>query len=343
MAKAVKLADIAKVLGVSTVTVSKALSDQKGVGDDLRAQIKKVASEMGYIPVSTRIQEEKKYYNIGVIVSERYFDQTYSFYWLMYQELATKALNKNCFTLLEAVSIEDENQCNSPKLFDGKRINGLVILGNMSDDYLKMINKEAKVPVVYMDFINKTQVCDSVISNGYGGMYALTDYICSIGHRKIAYVGTLFATDSITDRFFGYCRALYEHGIGVRKEYVLDDRDLKTSEMVDFNEVLPEDMPTAFICNCDFIAAKLIETLTSKGYRVPEDISVTGFDDYIPIGGPDMQLTTYTVDVKEMARRVIKFLVKRMDGNDFPKDISIVNGKVIIGETTCAPSDTLSE
>lgn len=343
MAKAVKLADIANVVGVSTVTVSKALSNKKGVGEELRAQIKRVALEMGYIPASTRIQEEKKYYNIGVIVSQRYFDQTYSFYWLMYQELATKALNKNCFTLLEAVPIKDENQCKSPKLFDGKRINGLVIIGNMDEDYLKMIKKEAQVPVVYMDFYQKTHECDSVISNGYGGMYSVTDYLCSIGHKKIAYIGTIFATNSITDRFFGYCRALYEHGIEVRKDYILDDRDIKTSEMIDLNEVLPEDMPTAFACNCDFIAAKLIDTLTKKGYRVPEDISVAGFDNYVPVGGSDIQFTTYEVDVKEMARRVIKLLVKRMDGNDFSKEVSIVNGKVIVGETTCALCDISSE
>lgn len=89
MAKAVKLADIAKRVGVSAVTVSKALSDQKGVGDELRAEIKKIAVEMGYIQPYARIQEEKKYYNIGVIVAGRYFDQTNSFYWLMYQELTT--------------------------------------------------------------------------------------------------------------------------------------------------------------------------------------------------------------------------------------------------------------
>lgn len=343
MAKAVKLVDIAKRVGVSAVTVSKALSDQKGVGDELRAEIKKIAVEMGYIQPYARIQEEKKYYNIGVIVAQRYFDQTNSFYWLMYQELTTKALGKNCFAMLEVISKEDELTNVVPKLLETNHINGLVIMGMMEDSYLKMVNKESSVPVVYLDYYNTDFNCDSVISDGYRGMYCMTDYLCSLGHRKIAYVGTLFETNSITDRYFGYCKALYKYGIEIRKDYVVDDRIAKTSVMIDFKENLPEDMPTAFVCNCDLVASKLIEALTEKGYRVPEDISVVGYDDYAFYSETDLRLTTYAVDVREMAKRVIKILVKRMDGNDFKQDISVVGGRMVIGETTCEPCGTSLE
>ena len=341
MAKSVKLADIAEVVGVSSVTVSKALADQKGVGEELRNQIKKIASELGYVSLSaTKNQDEKNSYNIGVLVSKKYFDQTQSFYWLMYQELATRALSKNSFTMLEVVTSEDEEGCTVPKLLEGKRINGLVVIGSMTREYLDMIEQKSSVPVIYLDFYSKEQNCDSVISNGYGGMYKLTDYLCSLGHRKIAYVGTLYSTNSITDRYFGYCKALCEYGIEPKKEYIIEDRDRVTAEMKSLEDCLPKEMPSAFVCNCDLIALEVINVLNKKGYKVPEDVSVVGFDDYAFSNVNNVRLTTYAVDVKEMSKKVIKMLVKRMDGNDYPATVSIVSGEMIIGETTAVPSDS---
>lgn len=92
MAKAVKMADIAQIMGVSTVTVSKALSDQKGVSEELRARIKKKAEEMGYNTASARYKERaeaNESYTFGVAVSDRFLDKYKSFYWNLYQAVAT--------------------------------------------------------------------------------------------------------------------------------------------------------------------------------------------------------------------------------------------------------------
>lgn len=335
MAKSVKLADIAKKLGVSTVTVSKALSDQKGVSEEVRIQIKKIAQEMGYIsPSAARIQSERKSFNIGVLVSSRYFDQTQSFYWLMYQELATKALSKNCFTMLEVVQPEDENSETVPKLLEANRINGLVIIGMMKEEYLENVYSRAQVPIVNLDFYSKNMMVDSVVSDNFYGMYRMTEHLCNLGHKKIAYVGTLSATNSITDRFFGYCKALYEYGVEYRRDYIIDDRFIASGSKVQFEINLPKDMPTAFVCNCDVTALEVINLLNQKGYRVPEDVSVVGFDDYAVQNVNDIKISTYAVDVKEMARRAIKILMKKMMGELGNKGMFIVEGKPIFRETS---------
>ncbi len=335
MSKAVKLKDIADKLGVSTVTVSKALSGQKGVGRELRLKIKQLADEMGYIPLSaTRETTPEKSYSIGVLVSDKYFDQTRSFYWMIYQELATRALNKNCFSMLEVVNEADEKACVVPKLIESNRIDGLVIIGLMRSSYLKMISEKTTLPVVYLDFYEKGSSCDSVISDNFYGMYRLTDHLCSLGHKKIAYVGTLFSTNSITDRYCGYCKALLENGIPIREDYVIDDRFLDRGSRAGFSYTLPEDMPEAFVCNCDVTAIEIIDILNRKGYRVPEDISVVGFDGYAYSNTENIELTTYAVDMRELARRAIKILIRKMSGDDSIRGISIVEGKVVIGKTT---------
>lgn len=339
MAKAVKLKDIADRLNVSTVTVSKALSDQKGVSKELRGKIKKLADEMGYIPLSaSKGKAEIRSYNIGVLVSARYFDQTQSFYWMMYQELATRALNKNCFTMLEVVSEEDEKACTVPKLIEQDRTSGIVIIGLMSQEYLNIIEKNAGVPVVYLDFYDKSSRFDAVVSDNFFGMYMMTDYVIGLGHKKIAYVGTLFSTNSITDRYFGYLKALSENGIAAREDYVLDDRYMDTGSRTGFTVKLPEDMPTAFVCNCDVTALDVINLLNERGFKVPEDISVVGFDNYAFANAKQISLTTYAVDVKEIARRAIKILIRKMSGDTEMRGISTVAGKMVIGETTAPPA-----
>ena len=334
MAKSVKLADIAEKLGVSTVTVSKALSNQKGVSESMRLRIKQLADELGYVsPSAAKLKPEEKSYNIGVIVAERYFDQTQSFYWSMYQEVTTCALSRNSFTMLEVVNEQDEDDCAIPKLIEGGRINGIIIIGIMNRDYLEMISKNTELPVVYLDFYESNAKCDSVVSDSYFGMYHMTEYLCRMGHRKIAFVGTLFATNSITDRYFGYCKALMENGIELRKDYVIDDRFLDTGSRMGYKIKLPKDMPTAFACNCDVTALELIELLEKEGYKVPEDISVVGFDNYAFSNINNIELTTYAVDVRGMAKRAVKNLIKKMAGDRAVRGTSVVEGKMISGKT----------
>ena len=211
MAKAVKLADIAEIVGVSTVTVSKALSGQKGVSEEVRERIRQVADELGYKqPSMVKKSQPNRSYNLGILISERFLDKYESFYWQMYQAVATKATAKECFTMLEVISIEDEEEERLPKLVQERKVDGIIVIGNVTDGYLKILNHGSGVPVIYLDYYNGREASDSVISNSYYGTYELTNYLYQMGHRKIAYVGTLLATESITDRYFGYQKALLE-------------------------------------------------------------------------------------------------------------------------------------
>ena len=294
MAKTVKLADIAEKVGVSTVTVSKALSGQKGVSEEMREKIKQLADELGYrSPSENKRQTTEKQYNIGVIIQEVYLDKYDSFYLTMYQELNKRAVARGCFTLLESMSRESVLSNVMPLLVQEKKVDGLIVVGDMTQTYMEHLEAEAGIPVVCMDFYNDTINLDTVISNSFYGTYALTNYLFQMGHKKIAYVGTVGTTNSITDRYLGYAKSLLEHHIEVRKDYVIDDRDTKTGRMdLDKYYQLPEDMPSAFVCNCDLAASYLIRKLRANGYRVPEDISVVGFDNYLFPGLCDIGIST---------------------------------------------------
>lgn len=341
MSKAVKLADIAERLSVSTVTVSKALSGQKGVSEEMREKIKALAEELGYKQPSARsAQNIGKSYNIGVLISDRYLDKYDSFYWQMYQQVATKAVSKGCFTLMEAVSEKEEKSGSLPVLLLEQKADGLIVIGRMSDDYLKMLNKKVSIPILYLDFCTEDRRADAVISDSYYGAYRLTNYLFDRGHRKIAYVGTLLSTGSITDRYLGYVKSMMEHGEEIKKEWLLEDRDKETGKIdTECYMQFPKDMPTAFVCNSDLTASFLITKLRQYGYRVPEDISVAGYDNYLYPGLCDVALTTYEVDLKEMARRAINMMIKKLNGEAYRQGISIVEGHLVIRESVISPND----
>ena len=337
MAKAVKMADIAKVMGVSTVTVSKALSDQKGVSEELRVKIKEKAREMGYKTASARYRERSgggKSYTFGVIVSDRFLAKYESFYWNLYQEVATAAVQKGCFTMLEVLKAEDEEKLAMPRLLGERKAEGLIIIGRLQEAYMEKLMGQMDIPFILLDFTDRNGMYDAVISNSYMGMYRMTNYLFDMGHREIGFVGNVFFTDSITDRFFGYLKSLAEHGVELNRDWVLQDRNQRTGRSdVGFEWELPKKMPTAFVCNNDVAAAALVEHLQQEGYRVPQDISVVGYDNYQPPGLCDVRITTYEVNMPRMAEQTVGNLISKLSGESYKQGVTIVDGRIIYKES----------
>lgn len=338
MGKAVKLADIAARVNVSTVTVSKALSGQKGVSEEMRARIQAIADELGYKQPSAyrrEFEESKKNrgYNLGVLVADYYLGKYESFYSQMYQQFATRAGTKGCFCLLELVSAAQEKSVDVPMMIAEDRVDGVVVIGRLSNAYLEMISRSG-IPMVGLDFYTGDPALDSVISDSYFGAYRMTNYLFEKGHTDIAYVGTVGSTTSITDRFMGYAKSLSEHGQDVKREWVIDDRD-KETKILDAEKylVFPKQMPTAFVCNSDQTAGCLISKLEEAGYKVPNDISVVAYDNFLPPGICDVRITTYEADMKEMAKRAVSMITHKIAGESYRQGTYIVGGRIVEKES----------
>ena len=329
MSKKITMSDIAAELGISTVTVSKALSGQKGVSEEMRQRIIEIAEERGYQKSSQ--SKENESFKIGVLIDARYLGNIDSFYGHMYQIFSAKAAKMGCFTMLEVLGSDDEGNLVYPRLIGDGNVDAVVIMGVLSEAYLAMLDEKLPTPTFYMDFTDRKHQKDSIISGSYYGAYILTNYLFDKGHTDIGYVGTLLATPSITDRYLGYVRALMEHGCEVKKDWILNDRDLG-NHGVDMDKYLklPKKLPTAFVCNCDFSAIRFINYLKEKGYKVPDDISVVGYDDFVYTGsGDDIGITTYKVDMEEMVRRTLKRILHTLRGEKYRGGLSIVEGRLV--------------
>ena len=330
MAKKVRMADIAQRLGVSTVTVSKALAGKDGVSEAVREKILALAAEMGY-QVKASNTEEHGGEMVGVLISERFLRPNESFYWTMYERVLDKLTARGMFGMIERVSLRDEAEKTIPMLVQSRRVQALIVIGSFSLDYLQMV-RNLSLPVVQMDNYHPQSGLDTVISDGYYGMYIMTDYLLRRGHRNIAYLGRIGATSSITDRYLGYCRALQENGIPVRKDWVLSDRD----DDGNWQFSTPDEMPTAFVCNCDAVAYHLIRQLTERGWRVPDDISVVCFDDYLFSDLSSPRITCYGVNVDGMAQAGVDQLCRRWHSPEAEISFQVVAGHLVEKESARA-------
>lgn len=331
MRKTVRLIDIAEPLGVSTVTVSKALSGQKGVSEEMRKKIVDLANELGYKqPSMMRKEADRTSYNIGVIMLEKYFDKYNSFYLQMYQYISSESIQNNSFSLLEVITQKMEDDLVLPRLKQENKVDGIIVIGKFADRYLALLRENFKKPIVYLDFCVEHQDMDVVISDSFYGAYNLTSYLFEMGHKDIAYVGNILETSSIMDRYLGYLKALMEHGCQLREDWIIDDRDPETKWILEPERIqLPADMPTAFVCNCDLTAGNLIKRLEAEGYKIPQDVSVVGYDNFIFPGVCDVEITTYEVDVCRMAMEAVNLLIKKMNKEPYRRGIHIIEGRLI--------------
>lgn len=329
MAKNITMKDIASKLGVSTVTVSKALTDREGVSDEVREKVKAKAEEMGYrYNSAAKAMKDGNSGNVGILVADRFFEDN-SFYSNLYRNIILKLNDTPFFGLLEIISQEQEEQVRMPNVITNSKIDGLIIMGQVSAPYLAELRKTS-IPFIFLDFYTEFEDVESINSDNVYGSYRLTNYLVQMGHKEIGFIGNINATSSIMDRYLGCLKSQLQHNLPHPEEWLISDRDEK-GRFLDYE--LPEHMPTAFVCNCDQVAYRLVNDLKAKGYRVPEDISVVGFDDCIYATLSDPQLTTFRVDMGQMASASVSAIIKKIRNHKYVMGRKVIGGDVIIRDS----------
>ena len=330
MRRNITMKDIAERLDVSSVTVSKALNDKDGVSDELKQKIKDLANEMGYrMNTLAKSMKEGCSYNIGVIIAERYTGGFQSFYLNFYQRISQLLEGYEYYGVLQILTEQDEENLNLPRIYHENRVDGFIVLGQVSKAYVETL-QNIEIPIIFLDFYDEHLDMDSIITDNFYGAYEITNYLMHSGHRDIAFVGNVYATSSIQDRFLGYFKSLLEHKVELKQEFIINDRD----DQGKFIELeFPEPMPTAFVCNCDQIAYRLINKLKKLGHDVPEDFSVVGFDNdiFATIGSP--QITTVEVDIEGMASTATEYMLEKIKMDDREYGRVSIKGKIVYRES----------
>jgi LacI family transcriptional regulator len=275
----VSLKDIAAACKVSTATVSKALRDQKDISEETKTRIRQTAEQMGYFPnAAARALKTNESKNLGVLYEEEagrgltheYFSGVLQGFKKQAEELGYDITFIS--THRGALGMSYLEHCRY-RNFAG----AVIVCANFSDSAVsELLNSD--FPTVTIDFVHHN--CTAVSSNNVQGMRDLVDYVTGMGHRRIAYIHGQMSSPVSRERVAAFYQAMEGHGIPVVPEYIKEARFLEpeTAEQSTKELLQLTEPPTCILYPDDTALIGGLNAIRGMGLRIPEDISVAGYD-----------------------------------------------------------------
>ncbi len=332
----VSLKDISKACGVSIATVSKALNDHSDISKETKSKIREVADKLGYHPnAAAQALKTNRSNNIGVLfVDEANSGLTHDYFSHVLDSFKKKAEQEGFdITFINSDKSRNGNMTYlSHAIYRG--FDGVVIACvEFSDPQVDELIK-SNIPVVTIDhsFYNRI----AIVSDNIKGVKELVTYIYEQGHRKIAYVHGQENTAVTQSRVASFYNTLQELGVNIPDEYVVSSPYRNTDRAYEAtNRLLDlEDPPTCILYPDDFAAFGGLNAIRERGLRVPEDISVAGYDGIAIARHISPRMTTVIQDTDRIGREAASKLIDLI-GN--PKGTIIeqivVDGVLDKGET----------
>lgn len=314
--------DIASKLNISRMTVSKAFKGSNDISIETRHKIFEVAKELNYN------YKTLSHSNVLVLTNPMFLELDEQFYTKVYKKLIQESTNKNISLTMNVITKDIEKQLELPAVIEND-IDGLIILGELSKEYLEKL-MALNLPMVFIDFYNNTFEYDSIITNNYLYSYEITSHLILNGHKSIGFVGNIKSTSSVQDRYLGYCKGLLENNLALDDSLIIPDRD-SHGLLKSFN--LPKELPSAFVCNNDYTAYNLIDYLEKKGYKVPDDVSIVGFDDVLDAESKTHSLTTVRVNIDDMVHLGIRRIIQNIAKKDMKHKTYVINSTIVLRDT----------
>lgn len=340
----VSIQDIAKDLGLSRNTVSKALSNSESVSFDTRQKIVKRAIEMGYKKLNPELKvelelEQPSSRNTGniIVLAHRYVAD----FWNQIMIGISNELKKNNYNLLfNFINCEDEAAAVLPSNIHNSQIDGIILLSVFSKEFIYKLLK-TEIPLVFLDMpadgYDNNLVGDVLLVEGESSIYNITKKLIYNGYSKIGFIGDTTYCRTIFDRWRGYKKALDDFDLSLDKNLCITEA--APSHLYAYDEVSSKlgsisKLPEAFVCANDEIAMYVIRYLREKHIKVPENIAVTGFDNTIDSTLIEPALTTVHVFKEQVGVRLVQELIWRMNNPHSPFETILVNTDVIFRKSS---------
>ncbi|MBO5620178.1 MAG: LacI family DNA-binding transcriptional regulator [Butyrivibrio sp.] len=275
----VSLKDIAKACGVSVATVSKAINDHSDISRETKDRIRETANQMGYRPnAAAQALKTNRSNNIGVLFVDAANSGLTHDYFNHVLDSFKRTAEDNGFdiTFINGAKNSMNNMSYlSHAIYRG--FDGVVIACvDFSDPQVDELIK-SNIPVVTIDHLFNNRI--AVVSDNIRGMKDIVDYVYEMGHRKIAYVHG--DESSVTQsRLSSFYKTLEEHGIEVNDDYVVSAPYRNTEASFKATEKLLDlpEPPTCILYPDDFAAFGGMNAIRQRGLKIPEDVSVVGYD-----------------------------------------------------------------
>ena len=326
------LKDVAQLAGVSTATVSYALSGKRTISEGTKQRINDAIAQLDYVPdLNARSLSMRDSKLIGVVVpqtepGERLMFQN-SFYSEVLGSIEYYARQQGYHILISATDANESYLTLAKK----RNLDGIIVIGMYPDDFYQQM-KKTQIPIVLIDsYCNDHYYHNIRIDDAYGS-YLATRYMLENGHTRIAFFsGQLKENGVMKKRLLGYQQALQEFGVPYQKEYVFEGQIDYNSGIALSQELMRSGLSaTGIVAAADILAIGAVKGLFEAGKNVPSDYSVIGFDDveiaqYLTPG-----LTTVRQQISLKGQKAVELLLKHIEDPSLPKQEEILPLQLVV-------------
>ncbi|MBZ0297124.1 MAG: LacI family transcriptional regulator [Anaerolineae bacterium] len=305
------IVDVARESGVSYSTVSRALNGYEFVKPSTREKVLQAAQKLGYVPnQQARSLAGGRSNLIGILVPTLSNGYVAEIVRGIDEELTKSNYNLILYTTHRHHGKESTYVAS---IVNGAADGLLLVVPLVSTSYLNALRQQT-FPYVLIDQSDMTETSAMVNATNWQGAYEATEYLIKLGHRRIGFITGLMGLNSAAERLKGYTAALDDYEIPLRHELIAEGNFQQTSgyratqKLLDLNE-----RPTAIFAANDLSAYGAIEALRERGMRVPEDMSVIGFDDIPQSSLIYPKLTTIRQPLDQMGRVAVKMLLEHIE------------------------------
>jgi len=304
--------DVAKKARVSIATVSLVLQNNQRISPATRQRVLRVVEKLNYRPSRmARSLVMQQSHNIGFVLTDDHFLRTEPFYTHIFLGCEFESREHEYYILLHTIPRKYEKSKDLPRFIQEHNVDGVIIAGKVPQELINYIGLN-KLPMVFVDYCPaKGEYSAVLIDNIDGGMEA-TAYLIEHGHQKIAFIGGDLQHPSIQGRFQGYKLALEQNKVSFNQKYVVTS-EADTTRETGYNATRSllshsSQISAIFSCN-DAMAIGAMQYIEDQGLRVPEDISIIGFDNVDAAVYTDPPLTTIQVPKEELGIEAMRLMI----------------------------------
>lgn len=323
------MGDVAEAAGVSRPLVSIVMRDVKGASKATRERILKIAHEMGYVPDDrARKLRQKSSRLIGIV-----FELQHPFHGDVVEQIYLEAAERGYNVALSAVA-PTRDESTAVESLIRERCDALIVLSLQADaDHLRTVAE--RVPVVSIARRLKKPFVGIVRGDDRAGLRLAVEHLVQLGHTRIAHIDGASVPGS-ADRRTSYKKTMQRLGLAENIDVVAGGATEEDGAR-GMSELLTRPTPpTAVIAFNDRCAAGVLDVSLRKGVRVPEDLSIMGYDDSRLARSSRVQMTTISQDTQEQAHEAVALAIEQMQGLP-PREV-VVQPRLVVRETTQEPA-----